>query len=181
MRGHYIDLYTYGQKRYPNLRGQIDGNRRSVNDQSPNAGAACLFLCTGFGHKLISQPTHRKQVLRLGGISFDIAPQTYNEIIDGSRVGIFLQAPDLFQDLFARNGPPAVANEVTQQLGLHQRELEDLLAVAQLKFLEVHGLAGKAELIYRRRYSLVSCLQPVFPPQQPADARNKNIQVERLG
>ena len=51
----------------------------------------------------------------------------------------------------------------------------------QLQFLEIDCLAGEAELVGRRRRRLIRGLQPVFAPQQAADAGDQNIQVERLG
>ncbi len=41
-------------------------------------------------HKAITHASHSKQMPRIGRIIFDIAPQPHHEIIDGTRVGIFV-------------------------------------------------------------------------------------------
>ena len=101
----------------------------------------------GLGDKLIAKSADRNQVLRLGGIVFNVAAQADNEIINRARIGIFLQVPDLFQNFFARYGTPAIADEIAEQICFHQRELENVLAVVQLQFLVIDCLAGKAELV----------------------------------
>src|ERR1700743_1605254 len=83
-----------------------------------------------FDDKLISQAAYCKQMFWLGGIFLNIAAQTHDEVIDRARVGIFFQVPDPVQYFFAGDGTPAVANEITKQIGFHQRKLEYLVATA---------------------------------------------------
>ena len=95
------------------------------------------------------------------GSFFDVAAQAHDEIVDGARVGVFVQAPDVFEDGFARNGAAVVPNQVAQQLGFHQSELDGVVLGAQFKVAEVDGLAveGKA----RRRAARWSST-PAFLP-----------------
>src|SRR5262245_37558215 len=104
-----------------------------------------------FRHELVTQPTYRQHVARLGRLVLDISAQTYYEIIDRTRVGVLVQSPDLFQDFLAGNRTAAVADEVTQEIGLHERELEYLFAGPQLKFFEVNRLAVETKNFGRSR------------------------------
>src|SRR5215467_16388867 len=55
-----------------------------------------LRLC----HEPISHSPHSEKVAGIGGIVFDIAAQTDDEIVDGPGVCVFMQAPDFFENRF---------------------------------------------------------------------------------
>ena len=90
----------------------------------------CLTVFVRLSYKLIAKSAHGKQMSGLGRLFFNVTAQPDDEIIDGARVSIFFQVPNLLQDFLARNGTAAIAYEKAQQLNLHQGELKGLLAVA---------------------------------------------------
>ena len=82
---------------------------------------------------------------RAGRFCLNVAAQPHDEVVDRACIRIFVEIPHLFQDLSARNRPPAVTNEVAKKLCFHERELKRLLARAQLEFLKIHGLVAEGE------------------------------------
>src|SRR5271167_585461 len=86
-------------------------------------------------------------MLRMRRILLDVLAKTNHEIIDGSRVGVLAQSPDLSQNRLARYDLSAVANEMAQQLGLHHRQMEGLAVSPQLQSPEVHLFLGKGVYI----------------------------------
>src|SRR5690349_7083763 len=54
--------------------------------------------------QLIAEPVHCEDVLRLFGLSFDLAAQLDDEVVDGAVGRACLEPPDLRQNLVARNG-----------------------------------------------------------------------------
>ena len=77
---------------------------------------------------------------------FDISAQTHDEIINGARVGIFVQVPDIFQDGFSRNGMADILDQIAKQLRFHQRELKGLAADLQSQILEIDDLIPEAKV-----------------------------------
>ena len=58
-------------------------------------------------------------MLRLGGIFFKVAPQADDEVVDGARVGVLVQAPDVLKNGFAGYISAIVPDEVAQQFRFH--------------------------------------------------------------
>src|SRR6185503_19941281 len=54
-------------------------------------------------HESISNSSYRQKMLGLRGIVFNILSQTYDEVIDGPRVGIFVKSPHIFKNCLPRN------------------------------------------------------------------------------
>src|ERR1700728_3347868 len=77
----------------------------------------------------------------LGGVFFDVAAEADDEVVDGARVGVFMQAPDVFEDGLARDGAAFAANQVAQQLGFHERELDRGVVDAKFQRSEIYRLA----------------------------------------
>src|SRR5271170_6286155 len=77
----------------------------------------------------------------LGGVFFDVAAEADDEIVYGAGVGVFVQAPDVFEDGFAGDGAAFAADQVTQELGFHEGELDRFVVGAQLKRSAINGLA----------------------------------------
>jgi len=72
-------------------------------------------------------------------LRLNVAAEAHYEVVNGARVRIFMEIPNVLQDSFARNWPAAIAYEVAQKLCFHERELEHLAAAAQLKVGEIYG------------------------------------------
>ncbi len=54
--------------------------------------------------KLVAEAVHRNNKIRIGGICFDFLAQLQNVIIDRARGGIFVNAPNFFEQLVAAHG-----------------------------------------------------------------------------
>src|SRR5216683_1399155 len=102
------------------------------------------------GVELVAETTNRAQVARLGRLALDVTAQADDEIVDGARVGVFVEIPDVVKNRLARDRVATVADEIAEQIGFHQGQLEDLLTRTELKALEVDELAVKLER--RRRF-----------------------------
>jgi hypothetical protein len=59
---------------------------------------AILAISSGVWHKLVSQPAHREQIAWFCRLIFYIPPQPDNKVVNGSRVGILVQVPHIFQN-----------------------------------------------------------------------------------
>src|ERR1700678_3345137 len=78
---------------------------------------------------------------RLRWVIFDIATQAHHEIVDSASVGIFVQPPNFFENLLARNHAAIVLRQVAQKFGFHQSEVNDIASCAEFEGSEVDGLA----------------------------------------
>ena len=78
-------------------------------------------------------------------IIFDIAPQPHNEIVDGARIGVFVQAPDIFKHGLPRHRRAFVLDQVTEDVGFHQGQRELLAPDVKFKKVEVNRLLAECE------------------------------------
>ena len=101
-------------------------------------------------------------------------------MIDGARVGVLAQVPDVFQDALPRHDPSFPLNQVAQQVGFHQRERVDAVAHPDLLGFEVDGPPGEGEPVRWRRVGLCAGLVPQAASQQGVHARDEDRQVERF-
>ena len=62
------------------------------------------------GEEPIAYAADREEMLRLGGIFFDVAAEADDEIVYGAGVGVFVEAPDVFEDGFARDSAAFAAD-----------------------------------------------------------------------
>ena len=76
---------------------------------------------------------------------FNIPAQTNDEIVYRPGIGVFVQVPDIFQNGFARNGPPRILNEVAEKFRLHHRKPQALVARLQTKILEIYEPAPETK------------------------------------
>ena len=79
------------------------------------------------------------------GIVFDITPETHDEIIDGARIGVFVQAPHFIEHALAGNRLSFVLDQIFQDIQFHQCERKHLVAHAQFERGEIDGLAAEFE------------------------------------
>src|SRR5579871_2671459 len=82
---------------------------------------------------------------RMAGIVLDVASEANHKIIDRTSIGIFVQAPDLFQNLFSGDDAAVVAHEMPQEFRFHQSKLDGGAARTQFEGSEIDGLAAKRE------------------------------------
>src|SRR5271156_5345706 len=82
------------------------------------------------GDEAVPDSANREQMAGRGGVFFDIAPQPDDKVINGARVRVFAQVPDILENRFARNGLTLAADQVAQELRFHQGELNSGVARA---------------------------------------------------
>src|ERR1700732_155582 len=90
-------------------------------------------LAVRLGNETVAHTAHSQEMARLPGMIFDIAPQADDEIINCASVGVFAQAPHIFQDRFPRYRAAVLANQMTQKLGFHQSKLDGVRLRAELQ------------------------------------------------
>ena len=56
---------------------------------------------------------------RFGGVVFDVTAQANDEVVDGPRIGIFVQTPNLFEHRFAGDRLSFVLYQVPEDVHLH--------------------------------------------------------------
>src|ERR1700744_1775611 len=102
------------------------------------------------GLEAVADAAHGFEKDRIRRIIGDMAAQTHDEIVDGTRGCVLAHAPHLFQQLFAWNVAPLVPYQIAQQLGFHDGEANAAAALfvvgvrdAQLERGEVDGASGK--------------------------------------
>ena len=59
----------------------------------------------------------------LGRVGFEVAAEADDEVVDGAGVGVFFYVPDVFEKLGARNDLAGVIEEIAQEVGLHEGEV----------------------------------------------------------
>src|SRR5258706_11424532 len=101
--------------------------------------------CFGIGDEFVADPPDRQEVAWIRGIRFNIAPQTYDEVVNRASIGVFVQIPYLLQNGFTRNRVADVRDQEAQQIGFHQRQLKTLVAHVQTQMLEIHELVTEPE------------------------------------
>src|SRR5579871_199446 len=138
----------------------------------------------GRRQKPVSHAPHRQQVPRLRRIVLHISPKAHDEVVDGPRIRVLVQAPDFFQHGLARHRLSFALDQVLQDVRFHQGQRKYLVAHVQLQQVEMDRLFSEAigPLRFGWRRSVGNrCAEPLAPAQQSPDARNQNCQFERLG
>ena len=116
------------------------------------------------GEEAVAYAAYGDQVVGVGGVVFNVAAETDDEVIDGAGVGVFVDAPDLFEDLFTGDDLALAVGEVAEEVGLHEGEMGDAVGSDELEGVEadsavVEGVfvlwfRGGGNAIVRRRLLL---------------------------
>src|SRR5436305_2491673 len=119
---------------------------------------------------------------RPGGIVLDIGPEPHDEIVDGARVGVLVQAPHFLQHRLPRDRTALVPDEMPQEIRFHQGEREDLSAHSQLELVEVHRLFAKREGVAERARSGVErSAEPLAAAHETLYAGDQDGELEGFG
>ena len=102
----------------------------------PFRGQLTIFL-----YKFISDTADGLDYFGVVWFVFEMAAEADDEIVDGSGIGVFLQVPDLFEDHFSRHGTALVFDEVAEQFGLHQGNVNQFVAITKFEIFKVYGAA----------------------------------------
>src|ERR1035441_8958655 len=95
------------------------------------------------GQEAIPHSAYGQQVLGMRRVLLDVFTQSHNKIIDGARVGIFVQTPNLFENRLPRDNLAAVANKMPQQFGFHEGQAKYLAMGPQFKRPKIDLFASK--------------------------------------
>src|SRR5262249_31631108 len=96
------------------------------------------------GDELVAEAANSQEMTRFGGLALNVAAEADDEIVDGACVRVLTEIPDVLQDRFAGDGTTGIADQIAEQLRLHQGQLKDLSADAKLEALEVDGFVVEA-------------------------------------
>src|ERR1700693_1455070 len=113
---------------FPSLGGSFDSDVMNWRNTRSLHCACCArfgrddrnFLSVfGFGYEAVAYAADSQQVPRTGRIVLDVAAQAHDEIVDGTRVRVFVQTPDFLEDRLARYHAPLIPDEMAKQLRFH--------------------------------------------------------------
>ena len=91
-------------------------------------------------HKLVAQSADCEQIARFRWFRLDIFAQAYDKTVDGSRVRLFVQVPNVLKNCLSRYRVPSVLNQIAEQIRLHHRQLHRLFPYVQLQVAKIHDL-----------------------------------------
>jgi hypothetical protein len=133
-------------------------------------------------------------VLGVGGVVFDVAAEADDEVVDGAGVGVFVDAPDFFENLFAGDDLAFAVGEVAEEVGLHEGEVGDAVGGDELECVEADGAVVERVFVFRvrgvrgedrLRCLLRGCVRrealPGGAAEEGFEADEENVEVEGLG
>ena len=84
-------------------------------------------------------PRTVSEVLGVGGVVFDVAAEADDEVVDGAGVGVFVDAPDLFEDVLAGDDLAFAVGEVAEEVGFHEGEVGGAVGGDEFEGIEADG------------------------------------------
>src|SRR5579871_5541832 len=79
-----------------------------------------VVLASGISDEAVAYAADGDEVLGGGGVVFDVAAEADDEVVDGAGVGVFVDAPDLLEDVFTGDDLTLAVGEVAEEVGLHK-------------------------------------------------------------
>src|SRR6266496_3405527 len=107
-----------------------------------DADESCLLL-PGLRnrHEAVADAAHRDEKFGVGRRVLQIPAQAHDKVVDGARVGVLVQTPHLLEDLLAAHVLVAVLDQITQQRGFHERQLDLARWGSQLHGMKIQRAA----------------------------------------
>ena len=78
-------------------------------------------------------------MVRVGRVVLDIAAQSDDKVIDSPSVGVFMNAPDLLEDLLAGDDLTFPIGKISQQIGFHQGQVGNAVRGDEFQGVEPDG------------------------------------------
>src|SRR5262249_23647406 len=100
--------------------------------------------------------------------------EAYDKIVDRSRVGVFLQSPDVFKDGASRDRFSFVLDQELKKLCFHQRKANEIVAVMQFEIGKVDHLAVDG-VHFTRLNGIRFFSKPFAAAEQSVQAGYKNV------
>ena len=98
-----------------------------------------LWLESWVGEEAVADAADGGEVDGVGGVVLDVAAEADDEVVDGAGVGVFADAPDLFEDLLAGDDVAGAEGEVAEEVGLHDGEVSGTMRRDELEGVEADG------------------------------------------
>ena len=98
-----------------------------------------------FGDEAVTDAADGEEVDGFGGVRFEVAAEADEEVIDGAGVGVFVDAPDVFEELFAGDDLAGALEEVAKEIGFHNRQMNGFTGPANFEGIEVDGAVAEGE------------------------------------
>lgn len=140
-------------------------------------------ICSGIGDEAVADAADGGEMAGLAGVVFDVATEADDEVIDGAGVSVFVNAPDLFEDLFAGDDLGGAVGEIAKEIGLHEGELGGAVGGEQFEGVKANGAAGEGDLVggLGRRGGGSGRALPGHAAKQAFKADEEDVEVEGLG
>jgi hypothetical protein len=137
-------------------------------------------------HKTIADATDCDEVVGAGRVVLDVAAEANDEVVDGAGVGIFVDTPDSFEDVFAGDDLAFVIGEVAEEIGLHDCQVGSAVGGDELEGVEadgavVKGVGGRLVAARGFRFGFGGGALPGCATEEGFDAYEEDIEVEGLG
>ena len=139
---------------------------------------------SGVGEETVTDTANSKEMLGAGGVVFDVAAQADDEVVDRAGVGVFVDAPDLFEDLFAGDDLAFALGEVAEEVGLHESEVGDAVGGDKLEGVEADGAVVEGVfvgLVRRGGGFGWTWRMPGGAAEQGFKSHEEDAEVERFG
>src|SRR5208283_4247106 len=94
---------------------------------------------SGVGEEAVADAADGGEVGGDGGVVLDVAAEADDEVVDGAGVGVFADAPDVFEDLLAGDDLAGAEGEVAEEVGLHDGEVGGAVRGDELEGVEADG------------------------------------------
>ena len=105
---------------------------------------------SGIGEEAVADAADGEEMGGIGGVVFKVAAEADDEVVDGAGVGVFVDAPDLLEDVFAGDDLGGMGGEVAEQVRLHEGEVRGAMRGDELEGVEVDGAPGEAVAVVGR-------------------------------
>jgi len=131
------------------------------------------------GDEAVTDAADGEEVDGLGGVGFEVAAEADDEVVDGAGVGIFFDVPDVFEEFFAGNDLAGMVEEIAEEVGLHEGEVDGFVVVADFEGVEIDGATGEGEGWLRRLVGEGGL--PMHAAEESGEASEEDVEVEWFG
>jgi len=109
-----------------------------------------LDAASGVGEEAVADAADGGEVDGVGGVVFDVAAKTDDEVVDGSGIGVLVDSPDLFEDGFAGDDLVGAVGKVAEEVGLHHSEMRRPVGCDKLQGIEMDGAVVEGKGVWWR-------------------------------
>ena len=144
---HTVTSCCLGQRGH--VSPAVGGETIDAQECTP-ANAVCastFFGHLGVGEEAVADAADGDEVLGGAGVVFYVAAQADDEVIDGAGVRVFMDTPDLLEDVLAGDDLAFAFGQVAEQVGLHEGEVRGGIGGDEFERVEANGAVIKGVLL----------------------------------